>query len=164
MFSIKVRLHGGGDLEGIRELLQHIPPGEARQFLEADIPELVDGFASTCGCCCVSARLDSVASPMCPRLHADSVPLRMLVTYAGAGTAYAINAAVDRTRLAVPPGAAGNDGAVRPGFELCEASRGDVLLLKGNAWPGNQGCGAIHRSPRAVSEERPRLLLTVDPA
>ena len=76
---------------------------------------------------------------MCPRLHVDNVPLRLLVTYTGAGTLYAENAAVDRTKLLVPPEALGNDGAIRPGHELKQTSVGDVLLLKGNTWPGNEG-------------------------
>lgn len=76
---------------------------------------------------------------LCPRLHADSVPLRLLVTYAGAGTLYVIDGDVDRSRLLVPPEAAGNDRAVRSGRPLVSADCGDVLLLKGNAWHGNKG-------------------------
>jgi len=35
----------------------------------------------------------------------------------------------------------------------------DVGLFKGDVWPGNEGGGAVHRSPAAA----PRLLLTIDP-
>ena len=76
---------------------------------------------------------------MCPRLHVDNVPLRMLVTYVGAGTLYAENAAVERSKLLVPPEAPGNDTAIRPGYELKQTAPGDVLLLKGNSWPENKG-------------------------
>lgn len=43
-----------------------------------------------------------------------------------------------------------------------------MLLLKGHAWPGNYGLGAVHRSPDVGEppggggDAGPRLLLTVD--
>ena len=40
-------------------------------------------------------------------------------------------------------------------------NQGDVALLKGEAWKGNEGSGLIHRSPTLDSNSR-RLLLTID--
>ena len=40
-------------------------------------------------------------------------------------------------------------------------NQGDVALLKGEAWEGNEGSGLIHRSPTLDSNSR-RLLLTID--
>jgi hypothetical protein len=40
-------------------------------------------------------------------------------------------------------------------------SAGDVALLKGEKWQGNQGAGLIHRSPALKTGER-RLILTLD--
>mmetsp|Transcript_31118 Transcript_31118/g.88244 ORF Transcript_31118/g.88244 Transcript_31118/m.88244 type:complete len:112 (+) Transcript_31118:778-1113(+) len=107
-------------------------------------------------------KLEYVTTALCPRLHTDKVPARLLVTYAGAGTLYASNASVDRARLLVPPEARGNDGAIRPEGSLLQAAPGDILLLKGDRWRGNEGCGAIHRSPHQVSKDSPRLILTID--
>ncbi|MET0403973.1 MAG: DUF1826 domain-containing protein [Cystobacter sp.] len=49
-----------------------------------------------------------------------------------------------------------------PGGSVRAASTGDLVLLKGEAWPDNQGRGAVHRSPTA-STDTPRLVLTLDP-
>jgi hypothetical protein len=45
---------------------------------------------------------------------------------------------------------------------ILSAKQGDVLLLKGDAWPKNDGKGAIHRSPPSSLSQR-RVLLTLDP-
>ena len=37
----------------------------------------------------------------------------------------------------------------------------DVVLLKGEAWEGNEQNGAVHRSPMPIAGES-RLLLTLD--
>ena len=38
---------------------------------------------------------------------------------------------------------------------------GDVALLKGEKWLGNEGAGLVHRSPSQGNGER-RLILTLD--
>ena len=38
---------------------------------------------------------------------------------------------------------------------------GQVALLKGERWEGNEGAGLVHRSPRLNKGER-RLLLSLD--
>lgn len=91
---------------------------------------------------------------LCPRLHVDRVPLRLIVTYRGAGTLYASNSAVNRHRLVVPPEATGNDAAIYPGHHLHETGCGDVLLLKGDTWPGNQGKGWTHGCGDAAYVEK----------
>jgi len=40
-------------------------------------------------------------------------------------------------------------------------STGDVALLKGESWLGNEGGGLVHRSP-GLSNKKKRLLLTLD--
>lgn len=52
-------------------------------------------------------------------------------------------------------------GLMRPGAQIVRAAAGDVVLLKGDSWPGNAGRGAIHRSP-AQSANEARLVLTLD--
>lgn len=42
------------------------------------------------------------------------------------------------------------------------AQPGDVVLLKGEAWPDSVGRGAAHRAP-AASGASPRPALTLDP-
>ena len=42
-----------------------------------------------------------------------------------------------------------------------QLSQGDVALLKGEGWVGNEGKGLIHRSPQ-LSDQASRLILTID--
>jgi hypothetical protein len=37
------------------------------------------------------------------------------------------------------------------------------VLLKGDAWPGNEGRGAVHRSPAVRGNDAKRVLLAIDP-
>jgi hypothetical protein len=53
------------------------------------------------------------------------------------------------------PSVAADDGAI------CSMCAGDVALLKGERWEGNEHRAIIHRSP-PVSEGERRLLLTLD--
>lgn len=45
--------------------------------------------------------------------------------------------------------------------DIRQLNAGDVALLKGESWVGNEGGGLIHRSPHISSQTR-RLLLTLD--
>ena len=98
----------------------------------------------------------------CPRFHVDRVGVRMLVTYSGPGTEWLADADVDRARL----GEAGQDlpddqnGVMRPGAVIRSVAPFAVALLKGEAWPGAEGFGAVHRSPDPGGA--PRALLRVD--
>lgn len=52
---------------------------------------------------------------------------------------------------------------MRPGAAVRRMKPGDVGLLKGKGFPGNEARGAVHRSPPGTSKDTPRLLLTLDP-
>ena len=116
------------------------------------------------GCPMVGMRLARVDTPMCARFHVDRVTVRVVCTYAGAGTEFLDHAAVDRRFLG--HGAAGQadevSGLLRNSSHIQRADCGDVLLLKGEIWPNNAGRGAVHRSPMA-SAASPRLVMTLDP-
>ena len=45
--------------------------------------------------------------------------------------------------------------------DVQQLSQGDVALLKGEAWLGNEGKGLIHRSPQ-LYDQASRLILTID--
>lgn len=46
--------------------------------------------------------------------------------------------------------------------EYRQLMAGDVALLKGEGWFGNEGCGVVHRSP-GVTGGGGRLFLSLDP-
>lgn len=123
--------------------------------LAEDVGGAVELLADLTGASVVGIRLTRVERAMCPRLHVDRVTLRLVVSYVGPGTEFVDGALFDRRLLSL---ATSVPAASTP---IERAATGDLVLLKGEGWPGNTGGGAIHRSPPA-SHEAPRLVLTLD--
>ena len=121
----------------------------------ADVSWLVSAFACLLGAQRVGLRLRTLDKAMCPRFHVDHVPVRLLTTYAGVGSQWLKEDAMDRRRLAQPEAEPVDPQVIQ---QFC---CGDVGLLKGEKWHGNEGLGLIHRSPEPAPGER-RLILTLD--
>lgn len=129
----------------------------------ADIAELVDMFGELFGCTRVGLRFTTLERPMCPRFHVDQLGCRLITTYAGAATEWLPHSRVRRARLGTASAGIVDHQA---GICRCESDierlrRGDVALLKGEGWEGNEGRGLVHRSP-AMDEGDKRVLLTLD--
>ena len=145
------------------ELARMVARASASAAAAASISAGNDGGGDGKGASAVSARLEALASQPCPRWHADTVSARALVTYAGPGTQYLPNARVrrgwDRTGAPVVAGVrldgdgGGGGGGGGGAFAFEEAAPWDVLLLKGHAFPGMMGMGAVHRSPPMHAED-----------
>ena len=127
----------------------------ARTRLAADLARLSRLFADLLGTTVVRARLEAIHGPACRLFHADWVSLRLLCTYAGAGTEWVPDEAVDRGRLGDNAAAVPDPAAVR------RLPRFAAAILKGRTWPGNTERGVVHRSPEA-SPAQPRLLVCLD--
>jgi len=131
-------------------------------LLRTDIEALVRRFCDIVGSprCCV--RLAAVRDVMCRRFHTDYISLRLLCTYAGLGTQWIADDDVDRAHLGHRAIDADEESltALRPAAVVRRVPKGAVVLLKGDAWPGNAGRGAIHRSPDPGPVGR--LLLRID--
>ena len=134
----------------------------AAAMLGADIHRLCEMFAELL---CADELMISLEGPdeaTCPRFHVDRVGVRMLVTYAGPGTEWLPDEHVDRRWL----GEAGHgrpdheNGVMLPHAEVQRVSPFEVVLLKGEAWPGAENFGAVHRSPDPAGGRR--VLLRVD--
>jgi hypothetical protein len=112
----------------------------------------------------VGARLAVLDGPMCPRFHVDHVVLRALCTYTGPGTEIVANEQMDRRRFGHDAAATTTERSelLFDDARVHAAEPGDLVLLKGEGWPGNSGFGAVHRSPRHEAG-RSRLVLTLDP-
>ncbi|UVL83973.1 DUF1826 domain-containing protein [Pseudomonas sp. B21-028] len=121
----------------------------------ADVAWLVSAFACLLGAKRVGLRLRTLDKAMCPRFHVDHVPVRLITTYAGAGSEWLEEGAMDRRWLAQP------DAEPRDRQRIQQLCSGEVALLKGEKWLGNEGFGLIHRSPELAPGER-RLILTLD--
>jgi len=131
--------------------------------LSENIAQLVDMF------CCLfelkrtGLRLTALDCAMCPRFHVDRVPGRLVTTYKGVATEWLPHQLVNRKKLG-----AGNNGLTDNQSGLFQSENdieqldcGDVALLKGELWEGNEHAGLVHRSP-ALSSGQNRLLLTLD--
>lgn len=144
----------------VRGKLQEYACAEA---LANDIALIVDMF------CCLfdvqeaGLRLTTLDSPMCPKFHVDRVPCRLVTTYVGTATEWLENEAIDRSKLGA--GSLGQpdhlSGLFRDQNAIQKMQPGDVALLKGSGWEGNEHGGLVHRSPNIEANER-RLLLTLD--
>ena len=119
----------------------------------ADVSWLVSAFACLLGAKRIGVRLRLLDKAMCPRFHVDHVPVRLITTYAGIGSQWLREGVMDRRKLSQPD--------AEPSERIEQIQCGEVALLKGTKWHGNEGYGLIHRSPALKADER-RLILTLD--
>lgn len=119
----------------------------------ADVSWLVSAFACLLGAKRIGVRLRLLGKAMCPRFHVDHVPVRLITTYAGIGSQWLREGVMDRRTL--------SQADAEPTERIEQIHCGEVALLKGTKWHGNEGHGLIHRSPALKADER-RLILTLD--
>lgn len=121
----------------------------------SDLKWLISAFACLLGARRIGVRLRVLDKAMCPRFHVDHVPVRLITTYAGIGSQWLEEGVMDRLQLGQVDAEPQDPASIR------QLNSGDVALLKGEKWHGNEGFGVIHRSPQPAPGER-RLLLTLD--
>ncbi|HEU4408123.1 MAG TPA: DUF1826 domain-containing protein [Polyangiaceae bacterium] len=144
----------------VDRLVAALPPSPSRAALADDVRDLIARFAAVSGAARPHAHLEAVDDDGCRKFHVDYVGLRLLTTYVGPGTEWLSEDAVDRAALApsdAPPDET-NAAVVRDPALVRRARAGDVLLLKGEGWPGNEGRGAVHRSPPVAATGARRLV------
>ncbi|WP_219094688.1 DUF1826 domain-containing protein [Pseudomonas sp. UMAB-40] len=121
----------------------------------ADVSWLVSAFACLLGAKRIGLRVRVLDKAMCPRFHVDHVPVRLITTYCGIGSQWLKEGVMDRRKLGKPEAEPTENSLVE------HIASGEVALLKGEKWHGNEGFGLIHRSPQPAPGER-RLILTLD--
>ena len=128
-----------------------------------DISELVEMFCVLFDHERVGLRLRVLDSAMCPRFHTDKVPCRLVCTYYGVASEWLAHDLVDRSKLGK-----GNNGQPDAESGLFQSEEdinrlkiGDVAMLKGELWEGNENAGLVHRSPQVPAGDK-RFLLTLD--
>lgn len=125
-----------------------------------DVRGWLEAYVLLTGAEQLGVRLSVLATDMCPRFHVDRVLARLVVSYAGPGTEvlehadrrWLGHAAADRTDE--------TSGLMRG--PAIRAPTGAGVLLKGEAWPGAEGRGAVHRSPAIAAHGLRRVVLTVE--
>ena len=152
--SLTIEPDANGDVETLRLAMAYRDLAGHAGFV-ADITWLVRAFSCLLEARRVGLRLRVLDKAMCPRFHVDHVPLRLITTYAGAGSQWLQEGMMPRHRLGVP--------AYEPtvASDIDQLLAGEVALFKGEKWQGNEGAGIIHRSPQVAPGER-RLILTLD--
>lgn len=116
----------------------------------ADVRWLVSAYTCLLGARRVGLRLRVLQGAMCPRFHVDNVPVRLLTSYVGPGSEWLQEGAIERVGLHLAPAPVDN---------IQRLQTGDVAVLKGEKWLGNEGAGLVHRSPPSQAR---RLLLSLD--
>ncbi|MFB1479915.1 DUF1826 domain-containing protein [Corallococcus sp. RDP092CA] len=145
-----------GDALDLRGWLPELPGGPLFDAWVEDLNFLLRLYVDLLGADALGVRLHTLARDMCPRFHVDRVGVRLLCTYAGPATEWLENAHVVRSALGV------TGEVARPRAPIQSLERFDVALLKGEAWPGNTGNGAVHRSPAIAKDGTRRLLLSIE--
>jgi hypothetical protein len=113
-----------------------------RDKLVADVALVTEMFAVLMDVPLVGVRVATLRGPMCPKWHTDRVVARMVMSLGASGTEFINGWHPEPVEQA-----------------LCQAGDRDVLILRGDLWPGDGGKGVWHRSP---ANDYFRLLLTVD--
>ena len=136
----------------LKGLVSNYSDLEGYEGFIADVSWLISAFACLLGARRIGVRVRALDKAMCPRFHVDHVPVRLITTYAGLGSQWLGEDAMCRQHL----------GNVLAEPEDCQHMLcGEVALLKGEKWQGNEGFGLVHRSPQPLPGER-RLILTLD--
>ncbi|MGY2191076.1 DUF1826 domain-containing protein [Pseudomonas pergaminensis] len=151
--SMVVELNDEDAVPNLQGLASSCRDLEGYEGFIADVSWLVSAFACLLGAKRIGVRLRLLDKAMCPRFHVDHVPVRLITTFAGVGSQWLREGVMDRRRLSQPD--------AEPSDKIEQFHCGEVALLKGTKWQGNEGYGLIHRSPALKADER-RLILTLD--
>lgn len=145
--SARVVLQPSDTLHALQHLFDavHLPEGPERTWLESDITILAEIFSDLLKLRYVRLRLDVVTTNACRKFHVDAITARLVCTYRGTGTQYAV----------LPQG----DEPIK----VFTVQRGAPILLRGSLWPHPPITGLVHRSPPIEGTGEKRLLLALDP-
>ncbi|KAA0950585.1 MULTISPECIES: DUF1826 domain-containing protein [unclassified Pseudomonas] len=151
--SLVVELASEDDEPNLRSFASNFSDIEGYEGFIADVSWLISGFACLLGAKRIGVRLRLLDKAMCPRFHVDHVPVRLITTYAGIGSQWLREGVMERRHL--------SQADAEPEHNIEQVHCGEVALLKGEKWHGNEGFGLIHRSPQLTGDQR-RLILTLD--
>lgn len=136
------------------------PRHPGRFALAADITALMGLLQSLPQTGSVRMRLERITTDACRLFHTDTLPVRLVCTYRGAGTEWLDDAACDRSGL----GKGDNARICRDPAAIHRIPEGWAGLMKGNLWPGpstGSPGGLVHRSPPQAAGDW-RLFLSLD--
>lgn len=138
-------------------------PVPARGFLHRDISVLRETLLEAMGACRMKLTLHAIRDDRCRKFHVDYYPLRVVTTYAGPGTEWLPDPAVDWSAMARSPACPeeANRAIAADARRIRRARPGDVLFLKGVGLAGSERRAAVHRSPPIERDGGSRLVLVL---
>jgi len=147
-------------------LLAPLPADPQRAELQRDLQLLFQRFVGLTHAQEVRASFAVVSTNSCGKFHVDYVGLRLLCTYAGPGTEWVPEPAVNRAAMNQPwDDLVTINRAIVPDARRVRRTRpGQVLLLKGAKFPGNAAHGAVHRSAPIEHRGSRRVVLVFNEA
>ena len=159
-----VSLRVSFDHAAILSLFSGLPVGNESLAWAADVTRLARLFARLTGTSSFQASLATVHTNKCRKFHTDYKPLRLVCSYAGPGTEWVDDRDTNRDALGHEEACfdTANARIVPRGSSIHRAKAGDVVLLKGELFPGNAGRGAVHRSPPIERTGERRIVFTLD--
>ncbi|RDE23081.1 DUF1826 domain-containing protein [Motiliproteus coralliicola] len=146
-----------------QSLAESFPELEGKSAFIKDLALLMELYSCLFDLEEVGLRIQLLDRAMCPRFHTDKLGCRLVTTYLGPGTEWLHNNVLDRSKLGAGNQGLSDDksGLYSADAEIEQVAEGDIVLLKGDGWIGNEGHGAVHRSP-AVSQGDKRIVVTMD--
>lgn len=127
---------------------------QARLRFIADVQQLARLFAKHAITQSIRLHIESIHDVPCPKFHQDNMFLRLICTYAGAGTEWLENSNVN-THASCCGGSIFHDAS-----RIRQLRPFEVALMKGKLWPGNE-MAIYHRSPKP-EKNQPRLVVKMD--
>lgn len=160
--NLELRIVAESD-DVIAVIFKALPAYAGLSALAGDVNVLATMFSDLFDLKSVGIRLSILDKTMCPRFHTDHLPCRLVTTYAGSGTQWLPEYTVNRSKLGHGSGGLSDalSGIYSQSSSIQQLNAGDVALLKGSGWLGNEGQAIVHRSPEIVKGEK-RLLVTLD--
>ncbi len=153
-----------------RELLAHCPGASGTvvhslKALAEDWAALAQRFADLTGRKHLRLRFERVEDDGCALFHVDTLPIRLLCTYAGPGTQWVEEEDVRRNQLGLMGRSIteANAAIVPVPDTIRTVPAWHVLIFKGRPWEGHgYSDGLVHRSAPVRYSKDHRLRLTID--
>lgn len=147
----------------LKQLQENSALQEWDEALTLDMAKVIEMFGFLFELEHVGLRVRTLDRAMCPRFHIDRVPCRFITSYAGQGTQWLADTSVNRARLGHGSNGLPDEqsGLLHHEAQINSLQTGDIALLKGSAWAGNEDNAIVHRSP-LINPGDKRLLMTLD--
>jgi hypothetical protein len=160
--KLNLEIAAGPD-DVITQLVSKHPSLINTHQLNQHIQTLVDMFCTLFELKRAGIRLSILEQAMCPKLHVDKIPCRLVSTFSGPATQWISHQDVVYSKLGKASFNVSDDmsGIYTDALHIQTMRTGDVALLKGSNWQNNEMAGLVHRSPQQTDNEK-RLVITLD--